>query len=392
MADSNVPLALQPDSFSPQVVGRLTQLPNRVMMRWPVAVHALPGQALVLLRNGIAIVSDNQTYLTTEPDAFSRVTFADEMHASVRFSLKKVDVEFASAIEAEHFRTAVTDRALTAGPKAQAVHGRSRASSMTPNRHAVATMTPGATSSIGVPGLTAPILFGLAGAWWASNKASKLGGLNTKRYWIAAGISTSVVMLASIVVPLLLVAAIAGSIGGTTTSNVFDDPAVRAPLTGNSGNSPAAAAPASPTLEAIMSERTDAQAATLCRSVPGVVTTGSKSVTEGAAYDAWYETMRQAGLRHDPRVLACAIQYLSPSEIPDALPRYQKLFQTYRPLDAAHQLDAFSLDNAAAARKVESTQTGNQEIIMMFADGSSRTEGITLIYIDGIWLWNNLVL
>lgn len=111
VTDSNIPLALQPDSFSLPVVARLAQLPNRVVLRWPVTVHSLPGQALLLLRNGIAIVCDDQTYLTTELDAFSRVTFADDIHASIRLSLKKVDVEFASAAQAQHFGTAVTDRA-----------------------------------------------------------------------------------------------------------------------------------------------------------------------------------------------------------------------------------------------------------------------------------------
>ena len=94
------------------------------------------------------------------------------------------------------------------------------------------TETPVVQAPAGTPGLIAPILFGLAGAWWASNKASKLGVSNTKRYWMAAGISTGVMLLASILVPLLVVSAISASIGGATTHNVFDDPAVKAPLTG----------------------------------------------------------------------------------------------------------------------------------------------------------------
>jgi hypothetical protein len=110
MTDSSIPLARQPDAFSLPVVARLTKLPNRVVLQWPVTVQSLPCQALLLLRNGIAIVCDNQTYLTTELDAFARVTFPDDTHASIRLSLKKVDVEFANAIEAQYFRTAVTDR------------------------------------------------------------------------------------------------------------------------------------------------------------------------------------------------------------------------------------------------------------------------------------------
>lgn len=94
------------------------------------------------------------------------------------------------------------------------------------------TETPVSEAPVGTPGLVVPILFGLAGAWWASNKASKLGVSNTKRYWMAAGISTGVMLLASILAPILVVAAIAGSMGGVTTRDVFDDPAVGAPLTG----------------------------------------------------------------------------------------------------------------------------------------------------------------
>jgi len=110
MTDSSIPLPLQPGSFSPPVEARLAKLPNRVIVQWSVTVHSLPGQALVLLRNGIAIVCDNQTYVNTELDAFRRVTFSDDTHASVRLSLKKVDVEFASATEAGYFRAAVEDR------------------------------------------------------------------------------------------------------------------------------------------------------------------------------------------------------------------------------------------------------------------------------------------
>jgi nuclear transport factor 2 (NTF2) superfamily protein len=122
MTDSSIPLAQQPDAFSLPVVARLTKLPNRVVLQWPVTVHSLPGQALLLLRNGIAIVCDNQTYLNTELDAFSRVTFPDDTHASVRLSLKKVDVEFASASEAGYFRAAVKDRTATV-PAATQDHG-----------------------------------------------------------------------------------------------------------------------------------------------------------------------------------------------------------------------------------------------------------------------------
>jgi hypothetical protein len=42
----------------------------------------------------------------------------------------------------------------------------------------------------GVPSLAIPIIFGWAGAWWASNKAAKLGVADTGRYWKAGIISS----------------------------------------------------------------------------------------------------------------------------------------------------------------------------------------------------------
>lgn len=212
MTDSSIPFARQPDAFSPPVVARLAQLPYRVVLQWPVAVHSLPGQAVVVLRNGIAIVCDNQTYLNTELDAFRRVTFSDDTHASVRLSLKKVDVEFPSAAEAGYFRTAVTDRVMTAPPSAEVRAVRSKASSMTANRYAGATMTTAAQQPVGVPGLMAPILFGLAGAWWASNRAANLGVIDTNRYWVVAVISTGVAILASLLVPALMLLALSAAL------------------------------------------------------------------------------------------------------------------------------------------------------------------------------------
>lgn len=255
------------------------------------------------------------------------------------------------------------------------------------------TKTASSQPRAGAPSLAFAILFGFLGAWWASNKAKSLGLIDTKRYWITAAISTTVAMLASIVVPILVVAAISASIGGTTTSNVFDDPAVRAPLTGNSGNSPAAAAPASPTLETIISERTDSRA-TLCRTIPGVVSTGSKNDTVGAAYNAWYETMRQAGLRNDSRVLACAILWVSPEAIPEAQDRYKNLFPAFRPLDPAHQLTSIGVNTVAAAERVSTlgayeAHAFGGEIGMTFADGHTKNMLLDLESVDGIWLAQN---
>lgn len=110
MTDSSIPVGQRRDAWSPQVVTGLTQLQSKVVSRWPVTVHSRPRQALVLLQDGIAIVCDDQTYLTTELDAFSRITFLDDTHVSVRMWLKKVDVEFANAAEAQHFRNAVSAR------------------------------------------------------------------------------------------------------------------------------------------------------------------------------------------------------------------------------------------------------------------------------------------
>jgi hypothetical protein len=112
MTGSSTPVDQGPEAWSPQIVTSLTQLQSEVVSRWSVTVQSRPRQALVLLRDGIAIVGDNQTYLNTELDAFSRVTFPDETHASVRFSLKKVDLEFASAADAQQFRTAVALAAM----------------------------------------------------------------------------------------------------------------------------------------------------------------------------------------------------------------------------------------------------------------------------------------
>lgn len=122
---------------------------------------------------------------------------------------------------------------------------------MATTQDAGVTVTPATQLPVGTPGRTAPILFGFAGAWWASNKAKSLGVTDTKRYWIAAAISTGVTMLASLLVPVLFLFVLSASLGGSSgTENIFNDPAVRAPLTSNSGNAPVAPvaqAPASPT-------------------------------------------------------------------------------------------------------------------------------------------------
>jgi hypothetical protein len=129
MTDSSIPLALQPDAFSPLVVTRLAKLPNKVVSRWPVTVHSLPRQALVLQEDAIAIVCDNLTYRATEHDAFSRVTFTDDTHASVNLPLRKtVEVEFDNATEAQQFRTAVTARAATVPPAGQSADAPARPS------------------------------------------------------------------------------------------------------------------------------------------------------------------------------------------------------------------------------------------------------------------------
>lgn len=113
MTDSSIPLAQQPDAFSLPVVARLAQRPNRVVLRWPVTVHSLPGQALVLQEDGIAIVCDNLTYRATEHGAFSRVTFTDDTNVSFRLPLKTVEVVFNNAAETQQFRAALADRTAT---------------------------------------------------------------------------------------------------------------------------------------------------------------------------------------------------------------------------------------------------------------------------------------
>ncbi|MEP7191348.1 MAG: hypothetical protein ABI903_00615 [Actinomycetota bacterium] len=65
-------------------------------------------------------------------------------------------------------------------------------------------VSPSAQSK-GVPSLAIPIIFGWAGAWWASNKAAKLGVGDTGRYWKAAIISTITVAAVSVVVPIVVI-------------------------------------------------------------------------------------------------------------------------------------------------------------------------------------------
>ena len=57
----------------------------------------------------------------------------------------------------------------------------------------------------GVPSLAIPIIFGWAGAWWASNKAAKLGVADTGRYWKAGIISSISVAAVSLLVPFTMV-------------------------------------------------------------------------------------------------------------------------------------------------------------------------------------------
>lgn len=184
MTDSSIPLALQPDALSPPVVTRLAKLPNKVVTRWPVTVHSRQRQALMVLEDGIAIVCDNLTYRTMEPDAFSRVTFRDDTHASVRLPLRTVEVEFTNAAEAQQFHTAVTARAATV-PAAGQVVG-----------------VPLGAPSGSRPSLAWPILLGLIGAWVAHRRLRRVdANADVMRYWIAAIISTLVTLTASVVLP-----------------------------------------------------------------------------------------------------------------------------------------------------------------------------------------------
>lgn len=116
------------------MVSGLTQLQSKVVSRWSVTVQSRPRQALVLLQDGIAIVCDNQTYKTTELDAFSRVTFPDDTHASVRLSLNKVDVEFDKTGEAQQFRAAVTARREIVPAAGQGVRATGKPARSTFNR------------------------------------------------------------------------------------------------------------------------------------------------------------------------------------------------------------------------------------------------------------------
>ncbi len=181
--------------------------------------------------------------------------------------------------------------------------------------------------------------------------------------------------------------------GGGTPLTGQSGPGVQ---TGNSSGVPAAAGSASPTLEAIMKERTDLRA-TLCRSVPGVALGGSKTSTVDAAFNAWYETMRQAGLRNDPRVLACAIAYLDPNEIPDAREHYKNMFPEFRPLDPAHQVTSININTVASAKPVTTggayaADANGGEVGMTFAFGPPKTMLLSLILVDGVWLAQNFLI
>jgi hypothetical protein len=99
---------------------------------------------------------------------------------------------------------------------------------------------PVARPPAGTPGLVVPIFFGLLGAWWASDKARTLGVADTKRYWIAAAISTGVVFLAAVLVPVLVIFVLAAALGGTSSS-VSSTPAAQAPRAGSAPVAPAAA-------------------------------------------------------------------------------------------------------------------------------------------------------
>lgn len=107
---------------------------------------------------------------------------------------------------------------------------------MTTTRHDAGVIeTPAAQPPVGTPRLTAPILFGFVGAWWASSKAKKLGVTSTKRYWIAAAISSVAVTLATVLVPILMLLAVSASVGSGT---VLNNPSAVAPL-GNAADAPA---------------------------------------------------------------------------------------------------------------------------------------------------------
>lgn len=95
----------------------------------------------------------------------------------------------------------------------------------------------------GVPSLVVPIFFGLLGAWWASNKAAKLGITDTGRYWKAAVISTFVSLVAAVLVPIALFGALGLALnsGGTT----LNDPSAVSPLN-NTGGVPGAQSAESP--------------------------------------------------------------------------------------------------------------------------------------------------
>ena len=102
------------------------------------------------------------------------------------------------------------------------------------------TVTPITKLPPGTPSLKVPIFCGFVGAWWASNKASKLGVSNTKRYWIAAAISTSVTMLFAVLVPVVAIFALSGAVD--TSTGTFNNPDAKAPLTDKAA-APAAVPP-----------------------------------------------------------------------------------------------------------------------------------------------------
>jgi tetratricopeptide (TPR) repeat protein len=86
----------------------------------------------------------------------------------------------------------------------------------------------------GVPSLAIPIIFGWAGAWWASNKAAKLGVADTGRYWKAGIISSVSVAVASLLVPFAIISLLGLALFSAETTTA------KAALSGISSTAPSA--------------------------------------------------------------------------------------------------------------------------------------------------------
>jgi tetratricopeptide (TPR) repeat protein len=86
----------------------------------------------------------------------------------------------------------------------------------------------------GVSCIAIPIIFGWVGAWWASNKAAKLGVADTGRYWKAAIMSSLSVAAVSLLVPSTIISLFGIALYGADTSTV------KAPNSGISPTGPSA--------------------------------------------------------------------------------------------------------------------------------------------------------